>query len=176
MSDYIQTFTGRKIEPLNPSSDDICIEDIAHSLSLQCRWTGHTIWFYSVAEHSVRVSRICDPDTALWGLLHDASEAYLVDLARPVKRLESMRVFREAEEGLQYAIAKKFGLHPTIPSSVHLADNIMLHTEYRDLMHHNGDSWWKLGPEPLQTRIMPWESGHAHTQFMARFEELTEGR
>jgi 5'-nucleotidase len=174
LSNYIQTYTGRKIEPLNPNPDDICIEDIAHSLSMQCRWTGHTAWFYSVAQHSVLVSEECDEDTALWGLLHDASEAYLVDLARPVKRLESMRVFREAEEGLQRAIATKFRLQWPIPAHVHLVDNVLLRTEYRDLMKNVDD--WSWAPDPLKTRIMPWESGHAHTQFMARFEELTEVR
>src|SRR5271165_7548492 len=84
--DWIQTYTGRVMYPLDPRPEEINIIDIAHALSNLCRFTGHVRTFYSVAEHSVRVSQHCDPKDALWGLLHDASEAYLADMSRPMKR------------------------------------------------------------------------------------------
>jgi len=74
---WIQTFTGRRFRPRNPAPDDFDIRDVAHALSLLCRFNGHCRVFYSVAEHSVRVSRICPPPAALWGLLHDLGEAYI---------------------------------------------------------------------------------------------------
>jgi hypothetical protein len=79
----ITTFSGVLFRPLLPNPDDIRIADIAHALSQQYRFAGHTRTFYSVAEHSVRVSLLCRPDDALWGLLHDASEAFLTDVPAP---------------------------------------------------------------------------------------------
>lgn len=85
--DWIQTYTGRQFWPLDPKPEEVCIEDIAHALSQQCRYAGHTIRFYSVAQHSVEIALRVPRAAALWGLLHDAAEAYLVDLPRPVKYL-----------------------------------------------------------------------------------------
>jgi hypothetical protein len=73
---YFRTFTGRRVHSLSPSSDEIDIDDIAHSLAYQCRFLGHTDGFYSVAQHSVLVSQMVPEQDALWGLLHDAAEAY----------------------------------------------------------------------------------------------------
>src|ERR1039457_118422 len=84
---FIGTFSGLRFWPLDPNPEKILIDDIAHALAHQCRFGGHASRFYSVAEHSVHVSRLCPPEDALWGLLHDASEAYLVDLPRPLKQL-----------------------------------------------------------------------------------------
>jgi len=104
-SNYIRTYTGRKFWPLNPQPEDIDIDDIAHALSLVARFTGHTYCFYSVAEHSLYVSTLAvrlamtavrdwpasmrvpyAREIALWGLMHDASEAYLCDMPSPIKR------------------------------------------------------------------------------------------
>ena len=74
MESYIETVSGRKFYFLNPNPEDIDIEDIAHALSMQCRFTGHTKWFYSVAEHAIWVSYLVPVHLALEGLLHDASE------------------------------------------------------------------------------------------------------
>lgn len=65
--DWIQTFTGRRFWPLDPRPEDVCIEDIAHALSLKCRFGGHCTRFYSVAEHSVHVSNYVPAEFALWG-------------------------------------------------------------------------------------------------------------
>jgi uncharacterized protein len=88
--DWIQTYTGKQFWPLSPLPEDIVIEDIAHALSMQCRFGGHVRTFYSVAQHSVHVSLLVEPQYALWGLLHDAAEAYLVDLPRPIKKFSEM--------------------------------------------------------------------------------------
>ena len=86
----ILTYSGKVFDPVNPIAADIRIEDIAHALAHQCRFSGHTIEHYSVAEHSVRVSGLLEDRgypyrVQMWGLLHDASEAYLIDLPAPVK-------------------------------------------------------------------------------------------
>src|SRR4051812_6540197 len=84
--DWMQTISGKAFFPLDPRPADVDIQDIAHALAFQCRFGGHVKEFYSVAEHSVRVSLICAHEDAKWGLLHDATEAYLSDIVRPVKR------------------------------------------------------------------------------------------
>ncbi|MGN0164357.1 MAG: phosphohydrolase [Candidatus Ornithomonoglobus sp.] len=91
MAQYITTFTGKHFYPLEPDYRDINIEDIAHSLSLLCRANGHYREFYSVADHCIdcaceALARGFDNYTALICLLHDASEAYVSDIPRPVKR------------------------------------------------------------------------------------------
>jgi len=98
---WIQTYTGKCFHPREPGPDDFDIRDVAHALSLLCRFNGHCRTFYSVAEHSVRVSRICPPAAALWGLLHDLGEAYVGDLPRPLKPL--MPRFEEIEATVRSA-------------------------------------------------------------------------
>ncbi|MFG0247924.1 MAG: phosphohydrolase, partial [Phycisphaeraceae bacterium JB051] len=77
---WIQTYTGKAFYPLREDPGIIDIRDIAHALSLQCRFNGHCSDFYSVAQHSVHVSEVVPQAFALWGLLHDAAEAYMSDL------------------------------------------------------------------------------------------------
>jgi hypothetical protein len=98
-------------------------------LAHQCRFGGHASKLYSVAEHSVHVSQLCQAEHALWGLLHDASEAYLIDLPRPLKLLPEFAAYREAERRLQRAVAVRFGLPPDQPASVTEADDTMLWIE-----------------------------------------------
>ena len=126
---WIQTFTGKKFYPQNPTMDSICIEDIAHSLSNQCRFTGHTSAHYSVAQHSVLVSYLCNPENALHGLLHDGSEFALVDVASPIKKLPEMIGYRELEKKVQSAIYRRFGLTEQEPADVKRADLLVLSIE-----------------------------------------------
>src|SRR5687767_12883862 len=76
---FIQTYSGRTVEPYDPDPAAICVLDIAHHLSMLCRFTGAVRQFYSIAQHSVLVSALCDPEDALAGLLHDAEEYVFAD-------------------------------------------------------------------------------------------------
>jgi len=167
--DWIQTFSGRKFHSLDPRPDDIFTEDIAHSLANLCRFNGHCLKYYSVAEHSVRVSRMLPDEFKLWGLLHDASEAYLTDLPRPVKR--RLAEFNEIEERLQAAIAVRFELPWPMPDQVKHADNVLLATEARDLMAAPPEPW-NLGVDPLPETIVPMLPGDACRAFLDEYSFL----
>src|SRR3990167_1330499 len=131
--EWTQTFSGVQFWPLDPRPEEIRIEDIAHSLARQCRFAGHVkVDHYSVADHSVRVSYACDPADALWGCAHDFSEAYLVDVPRPLKRCPEFAFYREAERRMMLAICERFDLSPEEPESVRRADAVLLMTEKRD--------------------------------------------
>ena len=175
----MQTYMGRKFWPLDPRLEDIYIEDIAHSLSNQCRFAGHCKEFYSVAEHSVRVASLLegqswDLDVCLLGLLHDASEAYLVDLPRPVKR--QVEGYSELERVCMQAIIEKYDLHEAVRflDRVKEADEILLATEQRDLMSTPPDDW-RLSQAPLPSKIVPWSPKQARAAFHLRFQRLTQG-
>lgn len=167
---WIQLHSGRKFVPAAPRAEDILIEDIAHSLSMQCRFSGHVKEFYSVAQHSVLVSYLCG-EHALWGLMHDASEAYLVDLPRPIKRMAGFEEYRNVEAKVMEVICRKFNLDPVEPAIVKQADNIMLSTEARDLMSPLHPEW-KQPIEPLPLFIKSWGPGEAKEIFLKRFYEL----
>ncbi len=169
---WIQTYSGRRFNPTNPYVDAIVIQDISHSLSMQCRFSGHVKKFYSVAQHSVLVSYICDSADALWGLLHDASEAYLVDVPRPLKHSGKFDAYLEFEANMQRAICKRFGLPEEEPTSVKKADKVLLSTEARDLMSPLHPDW--ISPtEPLPFLIDPLSPQDSKNLFMKRFFELT---
>lgn len=183
IGDWMQTYTGKRFYPFDPRACEIDIVDIGHALANLCRFGGHCREFYSVAEHSVRVSRECAPEDALWGLLHDASEAYLCDLPRPIKRSAELRGYSLVEKDVQRAVHIRFGLlrEPVawemFPSSVYRADEVLLATEARDLMgNHCLERWSSLeGIEPLPERIEPWPWREARDRFLQRFYELTKG-
>lgn len=170
--DWIQTAHGRQMYPLDPRVDEVHIDDIGHALARQCRFAGHVrCGHYSVAQHSVLVSQVCDKADARWGLLHDASEAYLVDLPRPLKRLQEFASYRAIEKNLMDVICERFGLPPVEPASVKWADNVLLATEARDLMAPPPAPWVAM-PDPLDEVIVPWSAEEAERRFRARFEEL----
>lgn len=172
--DWIQVRSGGKFYPLDPRPEEITIEDIAHALSQVVRYTGHTSQALSVAQHSVMVSWRCDPADALWGLLHDASEAYLNDISRPVKQMPEMAPYRDAEDRLMAVICGRFGLPAGMPASVKEADEILLATESRDLMAPRHPDWerWISRVETLPGRIIPWPAGKSRRMFLGRYEEL----
>jgi uncharacterized protein len=169
---WIQTYSGRRFNPTKPNPDAIVIQDIAHALSMQCRFSGHCQKFYSVAQHSVLVSHVCNFDDALWGLMHDASEAYLVDVPRPLKQSGLFNAYLEFEDRMQKAICKRFGLPEKEPPSVKRADTILLATEARDLMSPLHPDW-KQPVEALPFRIESWGPEEAKKNFLKRFAELT---
>jgi 5'-deoxynucleotidase YfbR-like HD superfamily hydrolase len=182
-SGWIQTYTGKKFYPLNPTTESIDVIDIAHSLSLTCRFGGHCLCFYSVAQHSVLVSQNCDERDALWGLLHDAAEAYLCDLPRPIKHElrrqsgGSESFFDHFESRLMSAICAKFGLSEKQPLSVHKADAALLTTEARDLMAPCTSEWQsniENSHLALSKKIIPQSCDQAEVEFLRRFRKLTE--
>ena len=176
--DWIQTYTGRPFWPASARMGDISITDIAHALSNQCRFAGHCRRFYSVAEHSVLVSRVVPPEDALHGLLHDATEAYLIDVPRPVKPM--LKGYVELEGSIWFMIARRFGIDPAMPVSVKEADNTVLLAERNALLGPTPDvpgAWaWADGLVPASVEILGWSPEKARAQFMDRFAELiTEG-
>lgn len=167
---WIQTYTGRQFWPLQPQAEHIDIRDIAHSLAMQCRFNGHCRGFYSVAQHSVLVSQVVPPHDALWGLLHDAAEAYISDLPRPLKH--TAPGFRAAEEQLLGVIMAAFGLPAEMPAAVAWADDALLATEMRELMRPP-PAPWGLQVQPLELAITPLPPEQAEVLFLQRFAELT---
>ena len=170
---WINTYTGRQFWPLAPRVQDVDIEDIAHALSLQCRFTGHVREFYSVAQHCCLVAERVPKEDRLWALLHDAPEAYLIDLARPVKHAPEMQCYRDAEDRLMAVIAERFGLTGECPSSVKDADKRILMTEVRSMMTMHPqwliDAPWK--PYDGYT-IDPWTPAIAKARYLNRFIAL----
>ena len=177
MRPYFRTYTDRVIHPLDPSPGEISIFDVAHSLSQICRFLGHTWEFYSVAQHSVHVSGLVPREDALWGLLHDASEAYLCDLPAPIKHDPEMRAYQIFEDRLMLTICERYGLPPEMPQSVKIADKVLLATEFRDVTTVDDLDWIKseCGVEPTANyHIVGWSPIVAEVRFMARFEDLTK--
>ena len=236
IGDWIQVHSGRQFWPLDPRTEEVDIHDIAHALSLVCRFTGHVKEFYSVAQHSVlvaltvkrwltdamcdgckdggflvdpaeathcrdvdgRYELLCDvcfastpPPThsitsmldergirllALAGLLHDGSEAYICDVARPIKMLQAMAPYREAEAKVQACVYSAFGLWPWEPRIVKRADDVLLSTEARDLLATLHPAWTVKPPEwpTILERIVPCSPKEAERMFLQTFEELTD--
>jgi len=169
--DWIQTFTGKRFYPLDPRAEDIDINDIIHALSNQTRFAGHCTTFYSVAQHCVLVSAMCLPENALWGLLHDASEAYLVDIPSPLKKAKEFEAYRNAEAKLMLVICEVFGLPPLEPDEVKVVDKRILATEARDLTMSHGRGW-SMSYEPYDFHIVPWSPEEARIKYMSRLHEL----
>jgi 5'-deoxynucleotidase YfbR-like HD superfamily hydrolase len=172
VNNRITTFTGAVFSPLEPLPADIRALDIAHALSNLCRFVGHTSSFYSVAQHSVLVSRLCAPADALAGLLHDASEAYLADIPTPLKDVNGLHGYRDIEARVQAAIFERFGLSPDMPESVVQADYLMLLAEARDLMGDRIEVLRSSDPDVMAISIAPLAPPAAKTLFLERFLEL----
>lgn len=180
--DWIETYTGKKFFPLDPRPDDVCIEDIAHSLAMQCRFNGHCKTFYSVAEHSVLVSKMLSTTgygrtTQLYGLLHDAAEAYICDLPRPLKNL--IGSYRPVEKKIQSTVWEAFNLPaPTEDdyAAVKNKDNLLLGYEGAILMP-NTEGWacaaYPFPHKPAPPLGLPYNV--AEQRFLALFKKLTTG-
>lgn len=162
-SGSIVTYTGRVVNPLEIRPEDISLTDIAHSLSNLCRFTGHTKVFYSVAEHSVRCYDYAT-EHKLWVLLHDASEAYVNDIARPLKHSAAYDAYRTAEEHIMKVIAQKYELVWPEPPSVKVIDRRILVTEIRDLMWGTDSPDANAFPETIE----PWSPELAEQAFIYR--------
>ena len=169
--------SGATIALANIRPSDICAFEIAHALSHICRFTGHTDQFYSVAQHSVLVSKLVPKQFALHALLHDATEAYLGDVSAPLKAL--LPQYKVLEAQVWESVVAHFGLKITEQSceAVSNADRLALHWEIVDLFSN-----YKNNPKapPSMARelikpIKPQSPKAAKRAFLLRFLELTKG-
>lgn len=169
---WIQTWSGRAFDFTNPDPDSVDIADIASHLSKLCRFAGAVHTFYSVAEHSVYVSRMVPREYALQGLLHDATEAYVVDLPKPLK--DMLPDYRVAEQRVWEAVARHFGLPLELDESVKDADIRMLLAERDQLLVKPPIPWtWANGIQPAKFTIRCHVPSTAKLAFLDRFYELT---
>lgn len=178
----IACYSGGTFQPLTPNPDDIVIADISHSLSNQCRFTGHTREFYSVGQHSYHCAEMVrdwliedgeyDPIVVLTTLMHDASEYALADISRPIKMVpEFGDVYKKFEVRLEKAIAVRFGLIYPYPEIVKRADNALLRTEQRDLMP---DVFLHAGDDFYPDKLFGWSPGVAKFAFQTMFDRLQD--
>jgi hypothetical protein len=170
---WIQTFTGKRFDLLNPKLHQIDIVDIAHALSMQCRFGGMSQRFYSVSQHSVLVSYLVGEKDALHGLLHDASEAYLADVTSPLKHSGRMEGYLALEKHVQGLICQKFGLSEIEPPSVKRADKLMLAIESKTLMSPRHPDWHSP-VETIPFHIDPLSQEESKKEFLRRFHQLTK--
>ena len=175
----ITTYTGRRFDPLHPDPDAISAEDIAHALSLLCRAGGHFAHFYSVAQHSVNcakeaLARGYTKRVALGCLLHDASEAYLSDITRPVKA--HLPRYLDIEKTLQDAIYRNY-LTP-MPNDRELAlireiDDTLLYHEFLAIMKQ---SVFDTAPPLYADCSFAKENFEKiETEFLTYLDRLTKG-
>jgi len=178
---YLQTVSGRWVNPFDPDPEQLDPGDIARALANQCRFGGHSRVFYSVAQHSVIVSRLVeerggDAEDVFAALMHDASEAYLGDMPHPLKHRSPLgAAFMEAEQHLEDAIRARFGIRAGVPE-IKRADRALLATERRAF---SAESWhWPEleGVEPLDLELEAWPPDSAAEEFATRFAELAARR
>ena len=181
--DWMQMFpSGQQFWPLDPRQEDICLEDVAHALSNLCRFGGQVSNFYSVAQHSVHCSEYVTEEARAVGrphdeierlgaqaLMHDGTEAYLIDVPRPIKR--NLTNYAEIETRLAEVMSERFGIDlVNLPPEVREADERMLFTEKRDLLKPSPAPWTVaqgVSSTPYDQRIVPWSPPYAREAFLA---------
>lgn len=176
---YIATVSGKRFYLLEPRLEDIDILDIAHGLSLQCRWTGQCKFHYSIAQHSYLCSFVGPDNEAFDRLMHDASEAYIGDMNRPLKHYTAAgAAYMTVESKLQKTIAERFGFSIVEPMSVKLADNYLLYAERDQIVGYKFDEAedWDRYKDKGEITIEEWTPQQAKKMFLTRFEELYKGR
>lgn len=163
---YITLHSGNRFYLASPELSVVRIDDVSHGLSLICRYTGQCREMFSVAQHSLLVSEMVSEKNALWGLLHDASEAYLTDVSGPLKKMPELEGYRRIEERVMRRIASEFGLSWPMPKEVHDADAelLMREMECLGMVEPNGHSL------PV---IVPMSSLEAEREFLRRYRMLT---
>lgn len=166
VGDWIQTYRGRQFWPLDPRAAEIDIFEIAHALAQLCRFGGHCRRFYSVAEHCVLLSHAVPREHALAALLHDAAEAYLVDLPRPIKHM--LPAYIAAERAIEAAVAERFELPFPLPDIVGEFDRRILTDEAAQNMAPPPAAW-STHAEPLGVTLQFWPPEKAEVEFLDRF-------
>jgi hypothetical protein len=178
---WIHTHSGKALDLFDPQPSQVCVEDVAHALARICRYTGHSHHHYSVAEHSVHCSRVVSGGATLGdgralsrqALLHDATEAYVSDLAAPIKRL--CPDYQAIEQRVWLAVAEHFGISPTLRREVKLADLRMLATEAPQLLSWPPPRDWALpaAAVPYDLTIECWSVDLAESRFLRAYESLS---
>jgi 5'-deoxynucleotidase YfbR-like HD superfamily hydrolase len=180
---WMQTYTGKKFYVSEPAKTDFDLGDIAHALSNQCRFGGHTKHFYSVAQHSLFVADIVKASGGnlvqeLWGLMHDATEAYMVDIPTPLKL--TLDGYEERENQVMLLIASRLyiphhGEEGLLPAVVKIADRVAVVTEARQLTH--GTKEWSKAYDAVASfphEIMPVSPTVAERLFLDRYWKLQQ--
>lgn len=174
---WMQTYTNKRVYPLELKIEDIDINDIAHSLSLQCRFNGHCRRFYSVAEHSILVSDLISDEYGIEckfaALLHDAAEAYIGDIIRPVK--QQLRV-GSIEKRIEELVYKKFGVsvESEMMEAIKMADNAAVIGEGKILFGAEATNDWNISKvnysDCMRIRHLHcYKPKDAEVMFMAKF-------
>jgi len=178
---FLQTVSGRWVNPSDPDRAQLDAGDIGRALSNQCRFGGHCRVFYSVAQHSVIVSGLVeqrggDVEDVFAALMHDAAEAYLGDMPHPLKHRSALgAAFREAEDRLEHAIRERFAIRPDVPE-IKRADRALLATERRAF---SAEAWhWPEleGVEAVELELSAWPPDRAADEFAKRYAELDARR
>lgn len=178
----IELYSGKFVDPLDLRREDVAVEDIAHALAMQCRYSGHTLWHYSVAQHSVLCSKAIEGGSELKfeALMHDASEAYLQDMARPLKKDPYVgQAYRGAEKRVQRVLADVFDLAWPEPPEVKVIDTRILHDERTALLPRARVGRWSPEIEAMDglgVRIERWTPVRAEREFLLRYERLRARR
>lgn len=168
---WLLTASGIHFDLIDPQPDMVNVLDIAQGLANECRYTGQCRWFYSVAQHATLASQIVRDEYALEALLHDASEAYIKDIPRPLKQL--LPDYRQIEKRIDAVIRHVFKLPERMSHEVHEADVILLATERRDLMIADPTEWEILrGITPLEKQIRAQPPRVSESQFIRRLLEI----
>jgi hypothetical protein len=166
---WLQTYTGIQFWPIDPRPGEIDIRDIAHSLANTCRYNGHCTRFYSVAEHCVLMAGFASPENQLAALLHDAAEAYIADVPRPLKVY--LLGFQEIEHRIEECIAEKFGVrYPWHPEIKELDERILADEKEQLMAPEPAD--WCLRLPPLNVHIEGFDPDEAEALFLATYNRL----
>lgn len=173
----ILTSSATYFDFVTPHTSVINVEDIAQGLAKACRFAGQCrtpdrkVTFYSVAQHSVLVSKVVPPEYAFYALFHDATEAYMCDIAAPLKQL--LPDYKIIEKRVELAIFSRLAIPYPLPPEIKRADLVLLATEQRDLMPDHDDDWALIANiSPLEEKIVPLPPEEAYELFMNRYEEL----
>lgn len=170
IGDWLQLYTGKPFWPLDPRVEDIDIKDIAHALSMKCRYGGHCTKFLSVAEHCVHLTYHVDGlINKKWALLHDAPEAYSADVPRPLKGM--LVGWVPMEENIMRTICDRYGLPHGEPREVKYVDYAICSDEKEQIMRPSQLPWGEL-PPALGVNLLGLAPEQAEQFFLSRFYDL----
>lgn len=164
--------SGKYFDLLDPEGSEITIEDIAHGLSMTCRFAGQCMNFYSVAEHCWHASYQVPAHLARAALMHDAAEAFIGDVTRPLKSL--LPDYKAIEKRIEAAIWRRFAVEGIDDPDIKRADLAMLGAEQAKNMPGHEDSWAILaGIDVPNITFRYWSPRSARHMWLTRYAELS---